>query len=238
MTKPLTSLSIFFPFYNDAGTVAQAISSAYEIGKTLTNNLEVIALHGGPSRDNTWQEILSQKKLHSSLKVIDKNDNTVGYAVIKHGFDAALNDWVFYTDGDLQYDLKDLHKLVQIQRETGADVINGYKKNRADSFSRQLLGTAYQWISQKIFQLPIRDTDCDFRLIRRSFLKKIALNGYKSSILPELIKKLEYNGATFAEADVSHIDRTYGQSNYHVLYLFFEKLYGDLGLWFTLKKYF
>ena len=110
--KPLKSLSIFFPFFNDEGTVEQAVDNAYLIGKSLTNNLEVIALHGGESKDNTFDEILRMKRKYSNLKMINRDGNRDGYAVIKHGLKQATKDWVFYTDGDLQYDLRDLVILV------------------------------------------------------------------------------------------------------------------------------
>jgi glycosyltransferase involved in cell wall biosynthesis len=233
MTKSLISLSIFFPFFNDAGTVSKAISDAYKYGEQLTNKLEVIALHGGPSKDDTWEEILRQKQIHPRLKIIDKKDNTKGYAVIKYGFESAENDWIFYTDGDLQYSLADLPKLAEKQKETGADVINGFKVDRGDTLLRKIVGSAYQGLSKMLFQLPIRDTDCDFRLIRRSFFKKITLTAYKSSILPEMIKKLQRAGATFAEIPVRHNERSYGRSNYKMIHLFMEKAVGDIQLFYS-----
>src|SRR5207248_636128 len=101
--KKLSSLTIFFPFLNDEGTVAKAISDAYFYGQHVAQKLEVIAIHGGRSHDKTLSEIKKQKKIHSDLIVIDKTENNEGYAVIKHGFAKASKDWVFYTDGDLQY---------------------------------------------------------------------------------------------------------------------------------------
>lgn len=234
MSKPLSSLSIFFPFYNDAGTVEKAITDAYEVGNTLTNKLEVIAIHGGSSKDDTWELIRQQGKKHPDLKIIDKRANIEGYAVIKHGFSTASNEWIFYTDGDLQYTLSDLPKLVEKQKSTGADVVNGYKVARGDSALRTLLGKMYQRLSRIVFQLPIRDTDCDFRLIRRSFLKNIRLKSKNASILPELIKKLQHSGATFAEVPVSHFKRSYGTSNYTPLGLFVEKLTGDIKVWWEI----
>lgn len=234
----LSSLTIFFPFYNDEGTVEKQIMYAYEIGRKLTDKLEVIAIHGGPSKDNTFETIKNLRKIYPDLVILDKSDNKEGYAVIKHGFRKATMDWVFYTDGDAQYHLEeDLEKLIQKQFKTGADVVNGYKKKRRDDLIRTLLGNIYAKMSRGLFNLPIRDTDCDFRLIRKTFLDKISLETTDASILPELVKKLQIAGAKFAEVPVSHYNRIYGKSNYSPLGLLKEKLIGDLKLYFKMKAY-
>jgi putative flippase GtrA len=232
----LKSLTIFFPFYNDEGTVIDLITKAYLVGLKYTNDLEVIAIHGGNSKDKTQEKLAEVKKSFPELIVIDKKDNSEGYAVIKHGFKKASKEWVFYTDGDSQYDLFEIEKLINKQIETGSDVINGYKINRGDGFIRSILGGIYAQVSAFIFELPIRDTDCDFRLIRNKYLSNIELESEDSSILGELIKKLELSGAKFSEVPVSHYNRVYGKSNYSPVSLFKEKLLGDFKLYFKLRK--
>lgn len=220
----LKSLSIFFPFLNDAQTVQPAIRLAFNVGNKVTKNLEVIALHGGNSKDDTWKQIQLVKKQFPSLKVINRQHNTEGYAVIKHGFSAATKEWIFYTDGDLQYDVRELTKLVRAQHTTQADVVNGYKISRGDSLLRTLLGKAWQLTAIILLKIPIRDVDCDFRLIRRSVLKKISLRSSGAIILEELLIKLTRQGASFAEVPVSHRPRLYGKSNYSPPTLILEKL--------------
>jgi putative flippase GtrA len=234
--EKLSSLTIFFPFFNDEKTVERQINDAFKVGGLVANNLEVVAIHGGHSKDNTLHEINRMAKKYPSLVVIDKSDNKEGYAVIKEGFKKASRDWVFYTDGDAQYHLDDLPKLVSRKFETNADVVNGFKIERGDNFIRTLLGKVYANLSSFIFELPIRDTDCDFRLIKKSYLEKINLVSKDASVLGELIKKLEIVGAKFAEVSVLHYPREYGVSNYTPLGLFKEKLIGDFTLYLKLKK--
>jgi putative flippase GtrA len=233
----LTSLSIFFPFYNDEGTVERQVDMAYDHGRKYTDDLEVIAMHGGNSRDGTFAKIKEVKKKYPDLVVVDKSDNWEGYAVIKYGFKAATKDWVFYTDGDAQYHLEeDLGRLVGKQLETNADVVNGYKGRRGDNFLRTFLGNIYAKVSSLVFELPIRDTDCDFRLIRRSLMNKVSLDSSDASILAELIKKLEMAGAKFVEIPVSHYEREYGTSNYSAASLLREKVIGDFRLYLRMRK--
>lgn len=220
----LESLSIFFPFYNDEKTVAKQIRDAYQFGLQVTSDLEVIAIHGGNSKDKTYQKILEQKRLYPDLRIIDKSDNKEGYAVIKYGFKAAKKDWVFYTDGDSQYRLNELKKLVEKQTQTIADVVNGYKLKRHDSFIRKTIGSVYNLILHKLYPIPISDLDCDFRLMKKSYLNKIRLSSKSGAICLELILKLQNVGATFAEVGVHHYPRAYGKSEFFNFSSIFKSL--------------
>lgn len=234
--KKLSSLTIFFPFYNDAGTVQKMIADAYRYGRKATNDLEVIVIHGGDSKDETLSQILKAKKEFPKLKVINKSNNTLGYAVIKYGFAHATKAWIFYTDGDGQYDVKDLSKLVLAQIKTGADVVNGYKKNRQDSQVRVFFGEVYRRITHILFNLPINDIDCDFRLIRKKLLSEITFHSEGGSIVLELIISLKHKGATFTQVPVYHYPRVYGTSNYSIIRLAGEKLKGDFLLFLRMRK--
>lgn len=235
--KKINGLSIIFPFLNDEATVARQIICAYTIGREITNNLEVIALHGGNSKDDTYGKIKEMKLIYPELKVINKPRNKEGYAVIKYGFKKATKDWIFYTDGDAQYHLEEnLTELIEKQIKTGATIVNGYKIRRHDSILRIILGDVYRLLAKILFKLPIKDVDCDFRLIKKSLLDKISLESKDSSILPELIKKLQLVKGKFAEVPVSHYPRVYGKSNYKIIDLIKEKLIGDIKLYISFKK--
>lgn len=235
--KKLRSLTIVIPFFNDEATVSRQVTFAYLVGQNVASKLEIIAIHGGDSKDNTYGEIIKMKLIYRNLIIINKKDNQEGYAVIKYGFKNAKYEWVFYTDGDAQYRIEeDLPKLVEKYYKTGADVINGYKIKRHDNFIRVFLGNFYALLSRKLFRLPIRDVDCDFRLIKRKILNKVKLTSKDSSILPEMIYKFKEVGAKFAEVPVSHYARIYGKSNYTAFGLLKEKIIGDYRLFLSLKK--
>lgn len=235
--QKLKSLSIIIPFFNDEATVSRQLTYAYSIGENVSNKFEIIAIHGGNSIDNTYSEIIKMKLIYPDLKILNKKNNQEGYAVIKYGFKEARYDWLFYTDGDAQYHIEeDLVKLIEKYFKTGADVINGYKIKRHDNLIRVILGNIYALLTKKIFGLPIRDVDCDFRLIKRKVLNKINLESKDSSILPEMIYKLNLVGAKFAEVPISHYSRIYGKSNYSTFGLIKEKIIGDFKLFLKLKK--
>ena len=81
--KKLSSLSIFFPFYNDEGTVISQIENAFRIGSSVSEELEVIAIHGGASRDRTFEKIQEAKKLFPELVIVDNKVDTLFVYEIK-----------------------------------------------------------------------------------------------------------------------------------------------------------
>lgn len=214
MVKKLSSLTLFFPFYNDAGTVGRMISEAYKYAPKVSQQFEVIAIHGGSSKDETWREIMKAKQQFPDLRVLNRAKNIEGYAVIKHGFNAAKYEWIFYTDGDGQYNVEDIYKLVARQQQTGAEIINGYKLNRSDTTQRKVLGKVFEKWYRALIHLPLRDIHCDFRLIKASYVKKITWQTKGATIISELILKLKFQGANFSEVPVQHNARVWGHSNY------------------------
>jgi hypothetical protein len=120
---------------------------------------------------------------------------------------------VFYTDGDAQYDAHELAILAPAMRPN-VDIVQGYKIARHDPLFRIIIGRIYHLIVKMAFGLPVRDTDCDFRLIRKSALERFTLKSSTGTIPVELVKKLHESGAVFAEVPVHHYHRAYGRSQF------------------------
>ena len=138
----------------------------------------------------------------------------LGYGgAIREGLAHATKEWVFYTDGDGQYDPLEISKLVA-KLAPGIDVVNGYKKRRSDSALRKVIGSLYNVFLHWVYPIPIRDVDCDFRLIRQTLLKNIDLSATSALAPLELVLKLQRSGARFAEVGISHYQRTAGRSEF------------------------
>jgi glycosyltransferase involved in cell wall biosynthesis len=203
------SLSIFIPFYNDAGTVEYMISAAYHFGSSLTADLEVIAINDG-SVDHTLEELKRMQDKYPYLIIIEHNENKGYGGALIAGINRTTKSWVFYTDGDAQYHLDELKGLWKVRN--GKDIVNGYKLSRSDNKFRQMVGVAYSWLLKQIFKTPITDIDCDYRLIKGDLLRTLNLTYTSGAITIELIKKLQLKNAKFIEMGVHHYKRMYGQS--------------------------
>jgi len=208
----LKSLTIFFPSLNDAKILPYLVCKADEVASKVANNHEIIVINDG-STDDSRQVLESLSKHYPKLRVVNHSKN-LGYGgALKSGFKHATKDWIFYTDGDGQYDINELLNLVKALK-TDIDLVNGYKLKRADNWLRKMAGDIYNLAIHRSLKLPIRDLDCDFRLMRRSVLEKIDLKSNSGAICAELIGKLNKVGATFAEVPVHHYPRKFGKSQF------------------------
>jgi glycosyltransferase involved in cell wall biosynthesis len=210
MTKP--SLSIFFPAYNDAGTIASLVLAAHMTARTLTDDYEVIAVDDG-SPDHTGELLDEMARGFPWLRVVHHETNRGYGGALCTGFRTASKDLVFYTDGDAQYDPRELVRLYEAFGPE-VDFVNGYKIGRSDPLHRIVIGRVYHWFVKLCFGLRLRDVDCDFRLMRRSVFEKVSLTRSSGVICVELMKKVQDHGFRLAEVGVHHYHRTYGKSQF------------------------
>lgn len=206
------SISVFFPCFNDSKSIGHLIDDAFEVLKKLTNDYEVIVVEDGSS-DNS-REVLQKKAGHcKKLRLIFHKKNKGYGGALKSGFKNATKELVFYTDGDSQYDIKELPLLVSLMTDD-VSFVNGIKMERQDAWIRITLGNMYRFLVRWIFWLPIVDADCDFRLIRKSLLDRIHLKSNSGSICVELVKKAERANGKFRQVSVHHYERRFGKSQF------------------------
>jgi glycosyltransferase involved in cell wall biosynthesis len=129
------------------------------------------------------------------------------------GFSAARHDWIFYTDGDAQYDAREAARLVPLVTD-GVDIVQGYKIGRGDSWYRKVIGRVYHHTVRLLFGLRVRDTDCDFRLFRRHLFADRPLTSTSGVICVEMMFRFQRAGARFVEAPVHHYFRPLGKSQF------------------------
>lgn len=208
----INSLTIFFPCYNDAGTIASMVLLAEQTVKKITSNYEIIVVNDA-SADASLQVLQLLKKKLKKLRVLNHKKNKGYGGTLKSGFKTAKKEWLFYTDGDFQYDVQELLKLVKaVNKKT--ELIQAYKIKRQDPWYRILIGHLYNWFVKIIFSLPFKDIDCDFRLIKRKAIQKIKLDSDTGVICVEMMLKLKENKINYKEIPVCHYPRQYQASQF------------------------
>lgn len=179
----------------------------------ITNDYEVIVVNDG-SVDYTprvLDKLASEYPEH--VRVIHHPKNRGYGGALRTGFASATKKWIFYTDGDAQYDVQDLRTLCAQVRD-GIDMVQGYKIQRHDPWYRIVIGRIYHQMVKIAFGLQLRDVDCDFRLIRHEVFDKVHLTRDSGVICVELMKKIQDNNFNIVEAPVSHFHRAYGISQF------------------------
>lgn len=214
MTRPAPSISVFFPAYNDAGTIASLVLLAHMTVRRYTDDYEVIVVNDG-SPDHTGELLDEMAAALPWLRVVHHPKNRGYGGALRTGFETATKDLVLYTDGDAQYDPREFASLLDVfHADPSLDFVNGFKIARNDPFHRKIIGRVYHHFVKRAFGLRIRDVDCDFRLMRRTIFERVRLTRSSGVICVELMKKVTDAGFRIGEVGVHHYHRTYGKSQF------------------------
>jgi glycosyltransferase involved in cell wall biosynthesis len=206
-------LSVFLPAYNDSGTIASMVIRAVQTAGTLTPDFEVIVVNDG-SVDATPAVLDELARLYPGRVRIVHHPANRGYGgALRSGFAAASKEFIFYTDGDAQYDPAEMAVLWSKMSDE-VDWVNGWKISRADPLHRIIIGRTYHHMVKLLFGLKVRDVDCDFRLMRRRIFDVVRLEKDSGVICLEMMKKFQDAGFRVAETPVHHYHRAYGKSQF------------------------
>jgi glycosyltransferase involved in cell wall biosynthesis len=226
-------LSVFFPAYNDAGTIASLVITSVKVAATLTDDYEVIVINDG-SKDDTAKILDELARIYPDRVRIVHHQVNRGYGgALRSGFAAASKDFVFYTDGDAQYDPAEMTELWSEMKD-GVDWVNGWKISRSDPLHRIIIGRVYHHMVKMLFGLKVRDVDCDFRLMRRSIFDVVQLEKSSGVICLEMMKKFQDAGFRVAEHPVHHYHRAYGKSQFFNFPRLYQTAIDVMKLWWAL----
>jgi glycosyltransferase involved in cell wall biosynthesis len=227
------SLSVFFPAYNDSGTIASLVISAVQTAATLTPDYEVLVINDG-SRDDTPRILDELARVYPDHVRIVHHPQNRGYGgALRSGFAHATKDLVFYTDGDAQYDPAEM-TLLWARLTDEVDWVNGWKISRSDPLHRIVIGRIYHHTVKLLFGLRVRDVDCDFRLMRRRIFDVVQLEKSSGVICLEMMKKFQDAGFRVAEVPVHHYHRAHGRSQFFNFRRVGRTLVDVLKLWWAL----
>src|SRR3954447_4468761 len=171
MPMRVRELSVFFPAYDEAPNIERTVTNALAVLRTLAlDRFEVIVVDDG-SRDATPEIADGLAAREPEVRVVHHDGNQGYGAALRSGFDAATAPWVFFSDGDGQFDLGEISRFLDAAEET--DVVVGYRIDRADHLGRKV--NTYLWglLVQLAFRIPVRDIDCAFKLLSRDALDRL-----------------------------------------------------------------
>ncbi len=209
----ISSLTVFFPAYNDEASLPGLIDKAYSVLRQQSGDFELIVVNDGSS-DGTAAVLANLCQTYAPyLSVVTHSENRGYGGALRSGFAAATKEFVFYTDGDGQYDVGELPRLIELM-ESDVGLVNGHKLKRRDPWHRIAVGFLYNRVARTLFRVRLRDLDCDFRLMRRQMLDSFHLTSNSGAICVELVRMVEQTPWRVVETGVHHYPRLHGRSQF------------------------
>ncbi len=183
---------------------------AVQVGEEYGIDYEVLVVDDG-SRDDSAEKVRRGSAKNPRVKLIQHESNRGYGAALRTGLSSATKDLIFLTDGDNQFQLSDIEKL--FSKIDGCDVVAGFRIVRQDKAYRRLQGFLWTQLNRALFQLPVRDVDCAFKLFRRNCLVDLKLESNQLLIHAEILARLKKKGCRIEEIGIPHHPRRAGQAN-------------------------
>lgn len=222
--KPL-SLTITFPCYNEEANVERVTRQAVEVGRALADDLEVVVVNDG-SKDRTGEIAERLAAELPEVRVVHNNPNRGYGGALARGFKEATKNWIFYTDGDGQFDMWELRDVLPLLER--CDVVSCYRMDRKDPLLRKINAFAWTTLVRLLFGLRLRDIDGAFKIYPKPFIDAIELRSRGALIDTEMLAKARNFGLKIGQRGVHHYPRTAGQqtgANLKVILRAFKELF-------------
>lgn len=228
MNKPPVEplrLSVFFPCHNEEANVERTTAAALKACRRLADEFEVIIVNDG-SKDRTAELADGLAVRHPEVRVVHHPRN-LGYgSALQSGYRAARKDWVFYTDGDGQFDFEEIERMLPLLQSH--DIASGYRLNRQDNWQRRLNGWLWSHLTNLLLGFRVRDVDCAFKLFPRQLFDQIEMHSTGALIDAEVLAKATHLGYRIGQVGVHHYPRQVGEQsggNLRVVAWAFVELY-------------
>ncbi len=219
------SITIFFPCYNEEQNVARVAGEALQTARQISDDFEIIIVDDG-SKDRTGEIADRLAEQNPEIRVIHHEVNKGYGAALQSGFKNALKELVFYTDGDGQFKIEEIKKLLPMIEKY--DIVSGFRIKRQDTLMRKV--NAYLWgtLVNALFKIKVSDVDSAFKLYRRKIFDEITLSSQGALIDTEILAKAMVKGYTITEVGVNHHPRIAGKqtgAKLSVIYRAFRELF-------------
>lgn len=227
MNENAVNISVFFPAYNEAANLERLTVRTVETLRRTGRSWEIIIVDDG-SGDQTPQVAEQLAAAHPGVKYIRHRQNQGYGGAVKTGLKASRGEWIFFTDGDGQFDTAEIELL--LPHTDQADFIAGYRIKRRDNFLRLCNAFAWGLLVKTLFGLhgKVRDIDCAFKLFQRRIVDQSEFKAAGAMISTELLARARKMGYVFKEVGVHHYPRTAGRqtgANIKVIMRAFKELF-------------
>lgn len=205
----VTELSVVLPAFNEEANIERVAREVAGYLDTTGLDYEIIVVNDG-SRDRTGEIIEALARENPRLRPRHHEQNRGYGAALRTGFEAASKRFVFYMDGDGQFDIRELALLLPLATDED-HIVTGYRIKRNDPFIRRLNARLFGgWLVRVLLNVRVRDLNCAFKLIPKKVLNAVTLESTGALINAELYGRAVRKGFGIKEVGVHHYPRTAG----------------------------
>jgi len=207
-TKAAPALSLVFPAFNEAENLPALLESAISIGESLELDFEIVIVDDG-SEDTSAELLTASSARDPRIRAVHHAANCGYGAALRSGLREARGDLVFFSDADLQFDLAEIQRLLEHAHDF--DIVAGYRSPRRDPWIRRVIAWAWGTVVRLLFDLPVRDIDCAFKVFRREVLDEIPIESIGAFVNTEILARARAAGFAIKQIPVSHRRRRSGR---------------------------
>ncbi len=204
-------VSVVLPAHTEAAVIGPLAVSFLEAARRAAWEVEVIVVDDG-STDGTSEAARRAAGGDPRVRVL-RRESCGGYGrALRSGFEAAVGDWIFFTDGDGQFEADSLPGFLGVADDGLAELIVGVRRPRSDSPSRRAMGWAWSRLVRGVFRVEASDVNCAFKMMRREDVERMALGSDGALINAEIFHKARRAGLRVHERPVTHLSRLTGRA--------------------------
>ena len=203
-------LSLVFPAFNEAENLPPLLESEVKTGDQLGASFEIVVVDDG-SRDESAVLLDRWKRRDPRIRSVHHADNQGYGAALRAGLREARGELIFFSDADLQFDLAEIDALLTQTEQ--AEIVVGYRSPRRDPWPRRAIAAVWGVLVRRLFDLPVRDIDCAFKVFRREVLEAIPIESIGAFVNTEILARARAAGFRIAQVPVSHRPRRSGQQS-------------------------
>ncbi len=194
--------SLIIPIYNEIGTLPSLLK---KLGN-LDDNIEIIIVDDG-SNDGSKNLLIKYEKL-----IIVRNESNLGKGLsIRKGIDLATNENIILMDGDLEIDIEDIPRLINIFEKKNIDVLTGvrWKKLGKTKFDINIFGNyLINGLFNLVYNSNFSDVLCCVKILNRNQFKSLSIQSNGFSIEVETMAKIKLRNLHILEVQVKYKRRT------------------------------